>query len=760
MQAVDTRIFYALLAVIQVILLSPAFADQRYISIDLQGPLDPEVRIALSRVVQPAALESLIDIERLSPRSLTDICRTERCIDDVDNEYAHLSSHQAEKGIVARYSSPVVATSGPFFWQAPESYVVLQAESASVASRFSEFVTSSGSANVVLPVSEKRFARLQEGLVYEGSDRNISSNLSAIGALWFDDYESDDVAMVSSDMEEYGFSHRQFAVSPGASKEDIDRILTIAKQNQSLNVEIGSELVTQIEWHKEEVLYLGGDAECAEDSENWPFNSTDLAALITKNKQIYNLARIDQFDQASLLIVDTGLGRKLAESSGLGGVLDIDISRALHPDYYLRRSSSVPADRICLEHNSFTNSYIGYGFSADADRVACKTKSSLERIEPLSVGQHQPGTYDPAHGSMVATLAAGGPDLLQDSKFLEILAQMIGLRIARITSESQEQALHYVVSNTMDVAASIKYAASTGTDVLNLSLKVNSIDQLRSLTTALDEFQGLVVAAAGNDRARLSTNSTVFPAVVAGDVSIEGRLLVVGALQPDDSDSVRLLSESSWSPDYVHIAAPGFKIMSWDDEGRRVCMSGTSAAAPIVAFTAALLKSHGLSRPELIRRRVLSTSENLPSLKNHVQQGRVINLMTALDVTSDLIWLSNHNEPLSGLILAGDTNFSNPAMIRVCAESDPLFVTTRGLVDVAVLDMWKREADTATVWDRSVSNFLSKESEVCRIHPDGEIKFFNFKDSSITTLKMNSIDKIVPSPFRKLVPYSKKFHSS
>jgi hypothetical protein len=66
-------------------------------------------------------------------------------------------------------------------------------------------------------------------------------------------------------------------------------------------------------------------------------------------------------------------------------------------------------------------------------------------------------------------------------------------------------------------------------------------------------------------------------------------MIVVGALQPDESDP--LWPMSAFSPFRVHIAAPGANIRSIGAENQNICNNGTSAATPLVSFTAGMIRA-------------------------------------------------------------------------------------------------------------------------------------------------------------------------
>lgn len=131
----------------------------------------------------------------------------------------------------------------------------------------------------------------------------------------------------------------------------------------------------------------------------------------------------------------------------------------------------------------------------------------------------------------------------------------------------------------------------------------------------------LFVVAAGNDGrdvvARSAGEVDIFPAALGGQ---ESRNVVTVAA--DDSRG-NLTDFTNTSSDYVDIAAPGCNIASWIDGTRSVRLSGTSQAAPLVSFTAALLAHKKLS-PYQIKRRLLLSGDILSGRRHVVGEREVI----------------------------------------------------------------------------------------------------------------------------------------
>ena len=131
------------------------------------------------------------------------------------------------------------------------------------------------------------------------------------------------------------------------------------------------------------------------------------------------------------------------------------------------------------------------------------------------------------------------------------------------------------MGTTADVAAGIVWAANHGARVINLSLGAPGTTEALSdaVSYALSK-DVVVVASAGN-----SSSDTPFYPAAAGNV--------IGVAATNEAD--RLYSWSNRGQ-WVEVAAPGCSAAPWPENGY-VGFCGTSAAAPLVAGLAGLIRS-------------------------------------------------------------------------------------------------------------------------------------------------------------------------
>lgn len=172
----------------------------------------------------------------------------------------------------------------------------------------------------------------------------------------------------------------------------------------------------------------------------------------------------------------------------------------------------------------------------------------------------------------------------------------------------------------LDVAsaiAAIDFANYYKISILNASWGGRAYSQ--ALKDAIDQYDGLFVASAGND----GTNNDVDPMYPASyDCK---NIISVAAVDPYDT----LARFSNYGLKTVDIAAPGTNILSLDLAGEYSPLNGTSTAAPHVAGAAALLKS---SIPNIstitLKRIILSSAMENPELKGKILTGGILDMET------------------------------------------------------------------------------------------------------------------------------------
>ncbi|MCR2784342.1 MULTISPECIES: S8 family serine peptidase [unclassified Microbacterium] len=211
-------------------------------------------------------------------------------------------------------------------------------------------------------------------------------------------------------------------------------------------------------------------------------------------------------------------------------------------------------------------------------------------------GRTPVGAVDAAHGSYVASLAAGrgtGADtgIIGVAPGAELLSVSLGFGAAAATPFADQ------------VASAIRWAVDHGADVINLSFTTNTLDWPESWDDAFlyaFERDVVVIVAAGNRGS--GTDRVGAPATIPG-------VLTVGGVDRSGAASV----DASTQGITIAVSAPSEDLLGVSPDGSPVMWDGTSGAAPIVAGIAALVRA---AHPDLdaanVINRIISTARPAP----------------------------------------------------------------------------------------------------------------------------------------------------
>jgi hypothetical protein len=355
----------------------------------------------------------------------------------------------------------------------------------------------------------------------------------------------------------------------------------------------------------------GGDGDpcTAPSPPGWPFDVEALLEVIGDNQR----ARGGPARPAVVAIADTGIERD---------------------------ETRLPLHRTPNEGTSDT--YDGDGNDHPGDQIGVNLAAASGF--PSSF----PEDRNHAHGIHVAGLVAGrgaGPELaatIDDLVRLKILS-LIGVVKVEIGADGAPE--RTLSMPTGGPASAATYASSVGAHILNLS--VESDGPMPDFMKAMRQSTTLAVVAAGNSSQNLDAGGQrVYPAYYAQWDETRRRVIAVGAHGPDGM----IASFSNYGTKSVDLLAPGVCINSLLPGGKEGRWSGTSQAAPLLSFTAALLANEWLSA-EMIKRRVLNTVDVERGLPV-ASEGR-LNVVKAVACHDDLVEVEGR-----GLLrgrLAGDT---------------------------------------------------------------------------------------------------------
>jgi hypothetical protein len=254
--------------------------------------------------------------------------------------------------------------------------------------------------------------------------------------------------------------------------------------------------------------------------------------------------------------------------------------------------------------------------------------------------------------------------------------------------------------------------------ILNLSVETTTLfDSLRDM---LGPGDYLAVAAAGNSERDLDLEPS-YPASFRRE--LPRRFLTVAASLPDNS----LAPFSNRGRESVDLAAPGCNVLSTVPAKQTGAMTGTSQAAPLVAFTAALLYSEGLTLQEVRNRIRSSVRVAPPPLSDEVGTRGLLDIPAALSIHEDLVTTTSSEVPLRGRIVG-------PSCLTIAGQC-------RALQDIARLI-----APSAVTGGKGVSWLKGADGEIVERPtqiPDATLVFRKRDDAVDTQIQLRDVRDIV-----------------
>lgn len=243
------------------------------------------------------------------------------------------------------------------------------------------------------------------------------------------------------------------------------------------------------------------------------------------------------------------------------------------------------------------------------------------------------------HGTFVAGLVFGGT---RGGAFWAPARDRIRLLAVKLSGGAGVSADTITGAAVLDA---VRYANERA-PIVNLSLEKYA--EWGALRDQIALAPGtLFVVAAGNRGGDVYT-SAVYPAALGGENA--RNVVTVGA--HDGAGALAAFSNRSGKA--VDLLAPGCDLESTVVGDGVYRSSGTSAAAPLVSFTAALLYDAGLRKPWEIKQRLVVATDPDPRLRGVVWSEGRLDVAAALDVRQDRIRTTD------GRVLRGTV--TNPAI--------------------------------------------------------------------------------------------------
>jgi len=443
------------------------------------------------------------------------------------------------------------------------------------------------------------------------------------------------------------------------------------------------------------LIVAASDGDCVYpvDTTEWPFSTEKLRKVLEYN----NSKRSRSLRKAVVAVADTGL--------------DVNENRV-----FLRindRENPIP-NGIDDDENGFIDDIQGANMDHDV--------TGFPALDPEY--------RESKHGTHVSGLVLGG---LRDDELNKLVKERIEIEELNIVYKEVRSvgmsppASMFSIPNDLLLDA-LRYAAQEpAAQIVNLSVED---EQISGLEEALAATPSLVVVAAGNDGVSIDENEKYPAAAKKRD-----KLMTVAAY--DGSGS--LAPFSNWGKHNVDLAAPGCQIESILPGGGRGRLNGTSQAAPLVAFTAALLYSEGLTIPQIRNRILLSTEIDHEKLgtcsgvAGHCvgSEGK-LDIIKALNVYQDVIVVRKPEGTQA--VLSG--------RINSCIQLDGRCYDVRTKLKRLVHEP---DAEQGTVWIKSRDN--ETYSRPCAIDRTASIKFQETGSQEFQLIPLIEVTDLVPAVF-------------
>lgn len=698
-----------------------------FINVRITAAPSPEARAALEQLIEPFATAAAVAAAGAAP-TVSAVCAATG--GGVATECANVTEAinaaervGASRSFNQKLIAPTLLQTKTFTVTEPPRFPDFQSKTVTSTSA-REFVVFGANDPIVLAAGRLEGQSLAVPL--ESVAPIIKPEANLIGA-------PEKMALIDEDLRLLGVSERNFRINPilgDAKTEDLLQTLG-AIRNSGVAVDRTLSPIDSFSL----IQFETSGVNCDSAQSGWPFDVGRVKKILEFNEDFRHKMRLGAPKRSRILIVDTGLGKSLAQSSSFGPLLYAEPSELLSSIVARPRTN----EARCVDANG--NRYFGdvYGVGSD-ERSEEETKCKLPTFNALDLVSPHPRKlgvtqiYNPDHGSFVGALAGGGPDLL--AAFPQI-QEYVGLTFFRVPRLSRAPRAH-VVNEFNAIGDSLAYAKEIKADIVNLSLKTARDEPFDGPLTGNEDV--LLVAAAGNNGETL--NDTASENRPASLESLRERMIVVAALQPNAA--FPFWPSSARSKEMVHIAAPGALIASLDASGARICDSGTSAAAPLVSFTAATLKALTGARRAVIRARVLAAADNDPELKDKVEEGRRLNIEAALDIFVDRIELDGETAAMRGWIEPSMAD----ALVSVCQPRSGGLEDTGGKIDLALLWQWRRTAEgRASLRHQGLTSNFAFMPAACKI-PTGTFEFFDAETGKTHNIAWSSLRKMLPTPFR------------
>jgi len=317
---------------------------------------------------------------------------------------------------------------------------------------------------------------------------------------------------------------------------------------------------------------------------------------------------------------------------------------------------------------------------------------------------------------------------------------------------SDGRARYDEVSTANDFAQAFEHLSSISfkPDVINVSFETRSeLSTLREKLHGTLRHSTLLVASAGNRSIPLS-ETPYYPAVFGGlSGAARDNVITVAsygfATTHNDvlkGDSPSLLTTSNFGEEYVDIAAPGCQVLAFVDGTTKKHYSGTSQAAPLVSFTAAMIKRLGISSPKRIKQRIIYSARHVDGMD--VAASGVLDIAAAINIRHDSVMMTN-SIGRTGHYVHGRLSNSAELVMETTNQCRPIQGrTVRSMHFVRESQANDNDGLRAEIWSVGGDGELGRD--LCEFEYDGPALVYEFSeklDSPALSISLEEISSIV-----------------
>lgn len=355
------------------------------------------------------------------------------------------------------------------------------------------------------------------------------------------------------------------------------------------------------------------------------------------------------------------------------------------------------------------------------------------------------------HGTHVTGLVIGGADLwtylttnaFEDARtpeyFASYVPRIVPVKVMSARSGGNPQ------TGTGEIISAIAYLVQKKAQIVNVSYVARyDVGLDRTFLGLRADNATLIVAAAGNDFESagslddLLEETRKLPAMMSGDDV--PMFITVGAL--DESGQGRPASFSQRGHNYVDLFAPGTCVRSFGAGAplkEDIAYSGTSQAAPLVSFAAAILQRFGVPLHR-IKERLMDTVDASDDLADISISGGALNLPKALNYLDDIV-----------VFRAEPTAFRKGTIVHLRGEQEmlPTFVEnicTNPQRQVLLRNARRivvRDADTASWVQKQIAKF---EYRNCKPNPNARFRLKSTDGGENRDFGLAEVREIIPRP--------------